>query len=55
MKIPTTSELFNKHFGDTYGSIGFFHRNTESFFEELNKACLQEDEQKIKNTPIELD
>jgi hypothetical protein len=37
----STSELFNKHFGDVFG-VGLKHPNIEPFFEELNQICLKE-------------
>jgi len=43
--LPTTSELFKKHFSEVYGGsgVGLFHPNMESFFDELNQVCLIED------------
>ena len=41
-RLPSTSELFEKHFGDT-AAVGIFHPNSKSFFEELNQVCLKED------------
>jgi hypothetical protein len=38
----TTSELFNKHFGDTL-IASLSHPNAEAFFEELKEECLLED------------
>jgi len=45
VELPTTSELFKKHFPHVYGGVGIwiFHPNVESFFEELNQVCLIED------------
>lgn len=40
--LPTTSELFKKHFNDM-GIAGLQHPNAESFWEELNQVCLIED------------
>ena len=42
VKLPTTSDLFKKHFNDM-GQVGLFHKNAESFFEELNTVCKIED------------
>ena len=42
VKLPTTSELFQKHFNDM-GQAGLLHPNTEAFFEELNQVLLIED------------
>ncbi len=41
-KLPTTSQLFEKHFGET-AAVGLFHPNIENFFEELNEVCKKED------------
>lgn len=41
----STTELFNKHFGNV-AAVDMKHQNMESFFEELNAECLQEDKQK---------
>ncbi len=38
VELPTTSDLFKKHFNDM-GQTGLLHPNTESFFEELNMVC----------------
>lgn len=48
VELPTTSDLFKKHFND-YGQAGLFHPNTESFFEELNNVCKIEDALKFIN------
>ena len=37
-----THELFKKHFGNQI-AVDLKHPNMESFFEELNEECLQED------------
>lgn len=44
--LPTTSELFQKHFPNVYGGagVGIFHPNMEAFFTELNEVCKKEDE-----------
>lgn len=42
VKLPSTSDLFKKHFNE-YGGAGLFHPNMESFFSELNDVCLIED------------
>jgi hypothetical protein len=36
-----TTELFEKHFGDT-PVVNTDHPNIENFFEELNQICLEE-------------
>lgn len=46
VKLPTTSELFKRHFND-YGSCGFHHPNMEAFFNDLNDVCKIEDSLKI--------
>lgn len=45
VKLPTTSDLFKKHFPEVYGGagVGLFHPNIESFFSELNDVCLIQD------------
>lgn len=43
--LPTTSELFKKHFGET-PAVGITHPNFESFFDELAQVCIEEDKQK---------
>lgn len=48
VKLPTTSDLFKKHFND-YGQAGLMHPNTESFFEDLNNVCKIEDALKVIN------
>jgi hypothetical protein len=53
VKLPTSSDLFKKHFSNVYGGagVGIFHPNIEPFFEELNQVCLIEDAiKKINNT-----
>ena len=44
--MHTTKEIWQKHFGDT-PSVGLDHQNIESFFSEVNEACINEDENKI--------
>lgn len=44
--LPTTSEIFQKHFGKESASVGIFHPNVESFFDELNQVCIEEDKRK---------
>ena len=46
----STHELFKKHFGNV-ASVDMKHPNIESFFEELNAECLQEDKHKNCNIP----
>lgn len=41
-EIPTTSELFQKHFGDTC-AVGLKHPAITSFFDELVKVQEMED------------
>lgn len=43
----SSTELFRKHFGSDSASVGLKHPNIESFFNELNEECLEED--RIKN------
>lgn len=52
VELPTSSELFKKHFSNVYGDVGagIFHPNMEAFFEELNQICLIEDSIKKINT-----
>ena len=40
--LPSTSELFIKHFNDM-GQVGLLHPNAELFFEDLNNVCKIED------------
>jgi hypothetical protein len=47
----TTTQLFRKHFGDKSASVDLKHPNMEKFFDELNRECLREDENKKKCTP----
>jgi hypothetical protein len=47
----TTTELFRKHFGNT-AKVDLKHPNVESFFEELNAICLEEDRQKNFGNPM---
>jgi uncharacterized protein YaaQ len=49
MELPTTSEIFKKHFGETC-AVGLNHPNIENFFEELNEVCKKEDELKNNET-----
>ena len=51
VKLPTTSDLFKKHFPNVYGGVGvgLFHPNAESFFLLLNQVCLIEDSLKEIN------
>jgi hypothetical protein len=44
----STHELFKKHFGNQI-AVDLKHPNMESFFEELNEECLQEDKHKKCN------
>lgn len=44
----STTELFKKHFGNT-AAVDMKHPNMESFFEELNAECLEEDKHKNCN------
>lgn len=46
VELPTTSDLFKKHFNE-YGQAGLFHPNVVSFFEELNTVCRIEDALKV--------
>ena len=46
----STTELFKKHFGNT-AAVDMKHPNMESFFEELNTECLEEDKHKNCNIP----
>lgn len=46
----STHELFKKHFGNV-AEVGMKHPNMESFFEELNAECLEEDKHKNCNIP----
>lgn len=50
--LPTSSDLFKKHFQNVYGwaGAGIFHPNMESFFEDLNDICKIEDSLKQINT-----
>ena len=47
----TTSELFKKHFNEEK-VVGLKHPNIESFFEELNQICIQEDIDKGKRPDL---
>lgn len=49
-ELPTTSDLFKKHFPEVYGGagVGLMHPNIESFFEELNQVCIEEDKRKTQ-------
>lgn len=49
VELPTTTDLFKKHFND-YGGAGMFHQNVEAFFTDLNNICLIEDSLKIINS-----
>lgn len=44
-KQLSTSELFQKHFGQTC-AVDMKHPSIENFFEELNQICINEDNQK---------
>ena len=46
----STHDLFKKHFGNT-AAVDMKHPNMESFFEELNAECLEEDKHKNCNIP----
>ena len=46
IKLPTTSDLFKKHFNDV-GGIGLFHPNIEAFFNDLNDVCKLEDSLRV--------
>jgi len=46
--LPTTSDLFKKHFNDM-GGVGLFHPNMEAFFTDLNNVCIIEDSLKTIN------
>lgn len=48
VELPTTSDLFKKHFNDM-GQTGFLHPNMEAFFNDLNNVCKIEDALKIIN------
>lgn len=48
IKLPTSSDLFKKHFNDM-GQVGLFHPNMEKFFSELNDICIIEDSIKLIN------
>jgi hypothetical protein len=48
----STTEIFRKHFGDTYGTVGLWRPEVEAFFTELNEECLREDAaKKLNRTP----
>ena len=49
IELPTTSELFKKHFND-YGSVGLHHPNMEAFFNDLSAVCKIEDSLKQLNS-----
>ncbi len=50
ISLPTTSDLFKKHFND-YGSAGLLHPNMEAFFNDLNDVCKIEDAFKTISPP----
>jgi len=50
IKNMSTHDLFKKHFGNT-AAVDMKHPNMESFFEELNAECLEEDKHKNCNIP----
>lgn len=47
-KLPTTSELFQKHFNGV-ASVNLTHPNIDNFFNELNEVCLKEDAETLNS------